>query len=101
MGNKYGAIRTNGSASKKEARRVAELRLLERAGEISQLIVQPVFRLEANGQLICKYIADASYVEDGVFVVEDVKSPITAKNPVYRLKKRLMLVLRGVTIRET
>ena len=44
-GNKYHARRTGGNASRKEARREAELRLLQRAGQISQLRTQVPFLL--------------------------------------------------------
>lgn len=88
-------------ASKKEANRYATLKLLERAGEIRGLKVQPVFPLSVCGKLICKYIGDFQYLErDGSVVVEDVKSPITRKNPVYRLKAKLFHALIGFPIRE-
>jgi hypothetical protein len=74
--------------------------LLERAGQISELKLQPVYRIEINGMLVCKYIGDFEYIEDGHKVVEDVKSPITRKNPVYRLKNKLMQAVHGINIRE-
>lgn len=45
MANKYGAVKTRGYDSKKEAQRADELRLLERAGEISELQEQVRFEL--------------------------------------------------------
>jgi hypothetical protein len=93
-------------SSRKEARRFAELKLLERAGEIAELKIQPVFRLEVAGQLICKYVADFSYhptFQGAVMaqvVVEDVKSEITRKHPVYRLKNKLFRALMGFPITE-
>ena len=86
--------------SKKEAARHQELMLLERAGQISELELQPVYRMEINGMLVCKYIGDFRYIEDGQTVVEDVKSPITRKNPVYRIKHKLMQALHGIKIKE-
>ncbi len=68
--------------SAKEARRFGELRLLERAGEITELRTQPRFPLEVNGQL------------------EDVKSEITRKHPVYRLKNKLFRAVMGFEITE-
>ena len=101
---KYGNHKTtiNGIQydSKKEAARHAELKLLERAGQITELTLQPVYRIEINGNLICKYIGDFRYVENGNVVVEDVKSLITRKNPVYRIKFKLMHAVHGITIRE-
>ncbi len=49
--------------------------------------------------VICKYVADFTYVENGQQVIEDVKSPITRLNPVFRLKKK-MLAAMGVEIQE-
>ena len=86
-----------------EARRYGELKLLERAGQITGLELQPSFRLVVNNCLICTYKADFRYVTDtphvrGLVVVEDVKG---MKTPVYRLKKKLMLAIHGVEIFET
>ena len=84
--------------SRKEAMRYHELKLLEKAGEIKDLELQPRFTLlpsfRRDGKTIRKieYVADFQYKEaDGTKIVEDVKSEITRKNPVYRLKKKLLL----------
>ena len=38
-----------------------------------------------------EYIADFTYTDgEGRFIVEDVKSEATRKNPVYAIKKKLM-----------
>lgn len=91
--------------SKKEAGRYAELKLLQRAGKISDLRLQVPFLLipsqYENGKCIereCKYIADFTYRENGKFVVEDAKG---MKTDVYRIKKKLMLQKYGIKIRET
>lgn len=86
--------------SKKEAARHAELLLLERGGVISNIELQPVYRIEINGMLVCKYIGDFRYVENGQTVVEDVKSPETRKNRAYRIKFKLMQAVHGITIKE-
>ena len=102
--NKYRAVRTEVDGirfdSKKEARRYKELMLLYNANAIEDLVLQPKFRCEINGKLICNYSADFSYRDKGGIVVEDVKSPITAKQPVYRIKKKLVEALHGVVIVE-
>ncbi len=84
--------------SKKESIRYHELKLLEKAKEISDLELQPRFTLlpsfKRDGKTIRKieYVADFQYKEpDGTVIVEDVKSAITKKNPVYMLKKKLLL----------
>lgn len=63
--------------SKKEARRYTELLLLEQANEIRALECQQPFSLDINGQHICKYVADFTYLErqgeEWIPVIEDVK----------------------------
>lgn len=86
--------------SRKEFRRWQELQLRERAGEISHLRRQPVFDLIVNGELVCRYVADAAYDEGGALVVEDTKSEATRKNRTYVLKKKLMRACHGIQIRE-
>ena len=87
--------------SKMEARRYVELKLLERAGDISHLEMQPEYRCEINGKLVCKYKADFRYFTKTGRIVEDVKSKYTAKNPVYRIKKKLVeAIYRGTKIIE-
>lgn len=88
-------------ASKKEAKRFGELKALEGLHKIKGLRVQPVFPLVVNNFPVCKYIADFEYFEwDGAHVIEDVKSPATRKNPVYRLKVKLLYALTGMSVRE-
>lgn len=88
-------------ASKKEARRYGELRLLERAGRITALKVHPSFPLDVNGIPVCRYVGDFSYLAaDGSAVVEDVKSPITRKHPVYRIKAKLFRAIHGFDVLE-
>jgi hypothetical protein len=86
-------------ASKKEANRYAELKLLERAKIISALQLQKPFELRVNGVLVCKYIADFVYLDQsGREVVEDVKGVKTA---IYRLKAKLMIACHGLRVVET
>jgi hypothetical protein len=86
-------------ASRSEHRRYQQLRLLEYAGAISDLVVHPPYTIKVNGVVICKYIADFSYVDRGQSVTEDVKSPQTV-TAIYKLKKRLMQACFGITVRE-
>ena len=84
--------------SKREAARYLGLKAAAATGRISDLYLQPRFRLEVNGSLICYYVADFQYRDDsGHVVVEDVKG---VKTPAYRLKKALMLAVLGIAIRE-
>ena len=82
--------------SQKECQRYVELKGMEQAGVIQQLQLQVPFRLCA-----CKYVADFVYIQNGERIVEDVKSPATAKLPVFRLKKAMMRELYGIIIKET
>ena len=50
-------------ASKAEAKRDAELQLLERAGAIRDLKRQPRFPLVVNGEKVTTYVGDWTYVE--------------------------------------
>jgi hypothetical protein len=84
--------------SKKEAARYSELALLERAGQISELKLQPTFLIEVNGHKVCKYRADYAYRQDGEQVVEDVKGIRTST---YRLKAKLLRATHGIEILET
>lgn len=100
--SKYRNVKTvvNGIefASKKEARRYSELRLLERGGLIQDLELQVKYPLVINGIKVGSYIADFRYQEGHTVKVEDTKG---MKTPVYRLKAKLMKALYGITILET
>lgn len=100
--SKYSAIRTEVDgitfASKREAARYQELKLLQRGGMISNLELQPVFPIIINGVRCGKYIADFAYFDGAARITEDVKG---MKTPVYRLKKKIVEALYpGLVIRE-
>lgn len=87
--------------SMKEYRRYQDLRLMECMGEISHLKRQipfTLFRKSKYGREI-KYIADFTYLQNGKYVVEDVKS-LATKTPLYRLKKRILAEHTGIIIKE-
>lgn len=100
---KYRSIQTEVDgkkfASKFEAERYRELKLLESAGQISGLELQPRFPLRVEGVLIATYVADFGYIDaDGKKVVEDVKG---FKTPEYRMKRKLFEVCyRPLTVTE-
>lgn len=101
--------------SKKEHRRWRELRAMEDAGEISDLVRQCKYVLipaahepdiigprggVKKGKLIereCSYIADFVYVKDGERIVEDTKG---MRTPDYIIKRKLMLKVYGIRIHE-
>jgi hypothetical protein len=85
-------------ASGIEGSRWHELKLMHRAGLISNLIHQPKFDLTVNGVVVCRYIADAEYLDaDGNRIIEDTKGVVT---PIFRIKRKLMTALLGITITE-
>ena len=105
--SKYGNIKTVTSDgikhdSRKEANRWCELKLLERAGKISGLQRQVKFELipKQDGERAVVYVADFMYTEDNKFVVEDVKSEATKKKESYIIKRKLMLYVHGIKIKE-
>lgn len=101
MGHKYHAQPTivDGIkfASKAEAKRYSELKLLERAKEIGGLCCQPRYTIVVNGKKVCDYIADFSYHDGKKYVVEDVKG---VRTPLFVLKKKLFEITHGIEITE-
>ena len=81
-------------ASAKEARRYGELKLLEKAGKISALELQPRYKLVIEET----YVGDFRYLENGETIIEDVKGYLTAA---YKRKRKAMKIQHGVTILET
>lgn len=118
--SKYRNIRTNGSDSKKEAKRKQELQMMERAGKIQDLQYQVEFELIPTqrepdtvgpkggikrGKCIehaCKYVADFVYTQNGEKVVEDVKGYRDGSAyAIFTIKRKLMLWRYGIRIKET
>ena len=128
--NKYGAKKIKDPFtgdvfdSKKEYNRWCNLRLLERAGKITDLKRQVTFELIPTqreestevykagpqkglpkpGAIIEKavtYVADFTYYQDGEYIVEDVKGyKQGAAYQLFTIKRKLML-LKGIRIKET
>jgi len=94
--------------SEKEARRWSELQMMRAEGQISELrrqvpfVLAPAVKLagEARTKPALRYMADATYMQDGQMVVEDTKSAPTRKTPIYRAKKHLMATVHGIQIKE-
>lgn len=88
----------------KECQRYCELKLMQRAGVISDLKMQVPFELipaqRIDGKVVeraVNYIADFVYQEKGQTVVEDTKG---FKTKDYILKRKLMLWVHNIRIRE-
>ena len=92
--------------SKKEAKRAEELEYMQKWGDIKNLERQKRFVLQPsfvfNGKKIREiaYVADFVYEKDGELIVEDVKSEITKKQPIYKLKKKMMMYVHKIEIKE-
>ena len=107
--SKYNARKTTVDGitydSRKEAQRAQELRLMLRAGIISNLREQVPYELipaqkNEYGKVIERavvYKADFVYDEKGKTVVEDTKGVRTKE---YILKRKLLLYMYGIRIRE-
>ena len=87
--------------SLKEMKRYQDLVLLERAGQIQDLELQPRYDLIVNGHKLGFYRGDFRYkdVATDRVVLEDVKSPVT-RTAVYMLKKKLVKAIYDVEITE-
>ena len=97
--SKFGNVREGGYDSKGEKGRHEELLWLESQGVISGLVHHPpAYRLEVNGVLITTYRPDYTYVQNGRLVVEDWKG---WPSDTWPLKKRLMLAIHGIEVKET
>ncbi len=107
--SKYGAkkVTVNGITfdSKKEAKRYEELCLLEKVGKVSNLETQVKFELipsqRIDGKVVERavhYKADFAYLENGQKIVEDTKG---FKTPEYIIKRKLMLYVHGIRVKET
>jgi len=113
--HKYRAVKTTIDgitfASKREAKRYSELKILEKAGYITHLELQPEYQITINGAKICRYIADFRYFtvrQKGKTLLKNSKGELTTatmtgdkegqvvedskgfKTPIYRLKKKLV-----------
>ena len=115
--------------SKKEGNRYCELKLLQRAGKISELEWQKRYELipaqyetvetgeyykvgakkgQSKTKQVCVeqsvvYIADFVYQKNGQTVVEDVKGfrdPASATYAKFVLKRKMMLWIHGIRITE-
>jgi len=89
--------------SKREADRYCELKLLQRAGKITDLRLQVPFELQpaftVNGKKVrpIHYIADFVYKENGQYIVEDAKGHRTKE---YMLKRKMYAYKYGREIKE-
>ena len=96
--------------SKREARRYMDLWLLQRSGEISGLRTQVKYELipkqvhkDGTKERAIDYVADFVYERNGETVVEDSKGFRDTASAAYRvfvIKRKMMLYIHGITVRE-
>lgn len=106
--------------SKKEFARYLQLLEMEKQGVITDLqrqfaieIIPPLYEsieiaLKTKTKIQSKFVqhgitynADFCYYQNGERIIEDVKASYDFKDPVYKLKKKLIRYLKGITIKET
>lgn len=96
--------------SRREARRYMDLWLMQRAGEISGLRTQVKYPLvpkqvhpDGTKERPIDYVADFVYEQGGETVVEDSKGFRDTASAAYRvfvMKRKLMLYIHGISVRE-
>lgn len=103
---KYGNMPTDGYDSKREAKRAAELKLMEKAGEIRDLREQVEYELipaqVLDGKCVERAVTwkcDFQYIDvaTGILAVEDCKGYANDRWPI---KRKLMLHRYGIRVRE-
>lgn len=104
--SKYGAVRTEVDgikfASKREAARYSELKMLEKAGSVKCLAIQVRFALTILDRTrsirkLGEYVADFVFILNGQQIVEDTKG---FRTPLYRWKKKHFEAQYGIEITE-
>lgn len=100
--SKFSNVKTNGYGSKKEAKRAADLAHMQSAGLIRHLREQVEYILlpKQEGERRLSYVADFVYEEGPTWatIVEDTKGFRTRD---YIIKRKLMLIIYGIRLRET
>lgn len=98
--SKYHSKASGKYASRREEKRAQELALMQVCGFISDLEEQVKFELipKQEGERACTYTADFRYKEAGRIVVEDSKGMKTQQ---YVIRRKLMLHVHGIKIKET
>ena len=94
----------------RESKRYCELKILQKAGKISNLQLQVPYKLvdsvylDGRKKPAIRYVADFVYwiytSDDYYTIVEDAKSPHLRTNQAYRMKKHMMKAFHGIDITE-
>ncbi len=97
--NKYGAKKVEIGGYKFDSKAEGERYKYLRDIKVDDLEPHPKYDLHVNGVKIGTYSPDFQYTVNGELVVEDVKGRATL-TPLYRWKKKHMLVEHGITVKE-
>ncbi len=86
--------------SQAELIRFKNLQVMQRAGVITDLQLQPKYPVVINGKKVCEYRADFKYNRGDIPVVEDCKGSLNPKyhDPVFKLKQKLIEAIYGINI---
>lgn len=101
--NKYNAKKTEIDGivfdSRKEAQRYQDLKRELDTGEISDLVLQPEYKIIINDRLVCKVKLDFEYIRKHQLITEDVKGGSATLTPLSRLKHKLVEAQFGIEVR--
>jgi len=108
-GNRYGAIKVHVDGfkfdSKKEYKRYGQLKMLKKAGEITDFAMQVPFIYTHEGKKMFTYVSDFAVIHlDGTRTIEDVKGfdRKTGKfrtTALFNLKKKLIEAQHKIVIK--
>jgi hypothetical protein len=99
-GNRKTILDGHSFDSAREAREYLYLKAREKAGEISRLELHPVYKFIVEGVNIGRFTPDFQYYDNKTkkFHVIDVKSPATASETAFRIRKKLLWALYGIEL---
>ena len=86
--------------SKTEMKRYIDLKMLERAGVIKDLQLQPEFPVYIAGELFCTYTADFQYFNNDVqqWITEDAKTTGTMMDKAFKLRCKAAELYHGIKV---
>lgn len=100
-GNRFTLIDGINFHSGKEARYYGKLKLRVLAKDLVRFERQKKYILKVNDVVVAVYIADyVEYFPSGKVEVIDIKSVITREIESYKIKKKLMFAVFGITVIE-
>lgn len=90
-----------------EYERFINLSQMQKGGLITDLQTQVKFELvksikysdSSRAKPALRYVADFSYIQDGKLVIEDIKGTMLENDPVFKIKRHLMLAIHGIEVK--